>query len=103
MFTRKVYTRCEVITRVVLSTRAKKQILSVPQHVALKLAAWVEAVETTGLETVRRVPGYHDEPLKGNRRGQRSIRLSLAYRAIYVIRDEQLEFVSVEEVSKHDY
>jgi hypothetical protein len=29
--------------------------------------------------------------------------LSLAYRAIYVIRNEQLEFVSVEEVSKHDY
>jgi len=98
-----VYTKQEVITRVVLSTRARKQILSVPQHVALKLAAWVEAVETAGLETVRKVPGYHDEPLKGSRRGQRSIRLSLAYRAIYTIRNEQLEFVSVEEVSKHDY
>lgn len=29
--------------------------------------------------------------------------LSLAYRAIYVIRNEQMEFVSVEKVSKHDY
>jgi len=69
----------------------------------MKLAAWVESVETTGLESVRQVPGYHDEPLKGNRRGQRSIRLSLAYRAIYIIRNEQMEFVSVEEVNKHDY
>ncbi len=74
-----------------------------PQHVAMKLAGWVEAVETTGLESVRKLSGYHDEPLKGNRKGQRSIRLSLAYRAIYTIRNEQLEFVSVEEVSKHDY
>lgn len=98
-----MYNTKEVINRVVLSPRARKQILSVPPHVALKLAAWVEAVETTGLETVRKVPGFHDEPLKGNRRGQRSIRLSLAYRAIYSIRHEQLEFVSVEEVSKHDY
>lgn len=69
----------------------------------MKLAGWVEAVETTGLESVRKLSGYHDEPLKGNRKGQRSIRLSLAYRAIYTIRNEQLEFVSVEEVSKHDY
>jgi proteic killer suppression protein len=92
-----------MINRVVLSIRARKQLLAVPAHVALKLAAWVESVETTGLESVRRVPGYHDEPLKGNRRGQRSIRLSLAYRAMYVIRNEQMEFVSVEEVSKHDY
>lgn len=75
----------------------------VPAHVALELAAWVEAVETTGLESIRRVSGYHDEPLKGKRRGQRSIRLSLAYRAIYTIRNDQMEFVSVEEVSKHDY
>jgi len=34
---------------------------------------------------------------------RRSVRLSLAYRAMYVIRNEQMEFVSVEEVSKHDY
>ena len=92
-----------VIDRVVLSIQARKQLLVVPAHVALKLAAWVEAVETTGLESVRKVSGYHDEPLKGKRRGQRSIRLSLAYRAIYTIRNDHMEFVSVDEVSKHDY
>jgi proteic killer suppression protein len=52
----------------------------------------------------RRIPGYHDEPLKGARTGQRSVRLSRAYRAIYEIRaDDSIEFVSVEEVNKHDY
>lgn len=49
------------------------------------------------------MPGYHDEPLKGRRAGQRSIRLSRAYRAIYEIRVDDVTFVSVEEVNKHDY
>jgi para-nitrobenzyl esterase len=51
----------------------------------------------------RKVPGYHDEPLKGDRAGQRSIRLSRAYRAIYEIRGGTAKFVSIEEVNKHDY
>jgi len=47
-------------------------------------------------------------PLQGDRTGQRSIRLSRSYRAFYVIRDrpekdQTVEFVSVEEVNKHDY
>jgi proteic killer suppression protein len=49
------------------------------------------------------VAGYHDEPLKGSRAGQRSIRLSRAYRAIYEMKKDTVEFVSVEEVSKHEY
>lgn len=50
------------------------------------------------------MPGFHDEPLVGPRRGTRSIRLSRAYRAIYrVVREREAELVSVEEVNKHDY
>ncbi len=61
-------------------------------------------MEACGLEEVRKIPGYHDEPLRGDRQGQRSIRLSRAYRAIYVVKaDGGIEFVSVEEVSKHEY
>ena len=47
---------------------------------------WVNDVESAGLSEVRKVLGYHDEPLKGNRVGQRSIRLSKSYRAIYINR-----------------
>ena len=61
-----------------------------------KLLAWVGNVEAKGLEEVRKLPGYHDEPLKGQRQGQRSIRLSRAYRAIYVVRGEEVTFVHVE-------
>jgi proteic killer suppression protein len=91
-------------TKVELTRQAQKQLRQVPRHVAVKLQAWVEAVEAQGLEEVRKVPGFHDEPLKGPRQGQRSIRLSRLYRAIYVIRrDGDLELASVEEVHKHEY
>jgi len=50
------------------------------------------------------MPGLHDEPLKEDRQGQRSIRLNRAYRAIYVERDEgEVELVEVIEVNKHEY
>jgi proteic killer suppression protein len=75
-----------------------------PRHIVENLAAWVDDVETRGLEKVRKVPGYHDEPLHGERRGQRSIRLSRSYRGIYVVKGQgAAEFVSIEEVSKHAY
>ena len=92
-----------MVRLVVVSTAAQKQLRKVPHHVAEKLLVWARAVESYGLEEVRRVPGYHDEPLKGQRAGQRSIRLSRAYRAIYVIAQGSVEFVSVEEVHKHEY
>ena len=37
------------------------------------------------------------------RKGQRSIRLNRAYRAFYVVSKSAAEFVSVEEVNKHEY
>ncbi|MCC7440525.1 MAG: hypothetical protein IT285_02765 [Bdellovibrionales bacterium] len=93
-----------MIKRVDLSKLARKQLKKMPRHIVENLAAWIDDVETRGLEEVRKIPGYHDEPLHGDRRGQRSIRLSRAYRAIYVTkRDGTLEFVSVEEVSNHAY
>ena len=93
-----------MIHTVVLSRRARKDLRSAPGHVATKLLYWVGEVETNDVEKTRKQTGFHDEPLKGRRRGHRSIRLSRAYRAIYVIHQNgALEFVSVEEVSKHDY
>lgn len=50
-------------------------------HIRTKLLGWVDDVEERGLEEVRKVPSWHDEPFKGERKGQRSIRLSHSYRA----------------------
>jgi proteic killer suppression protein len=93
-----------MIRRVELSGLARKQLKKTPRHIVENLAAWVDDVETRGLEEARRVPGYHDEPLHGERQGQRSIRLSRSYRAIYSVRSEgEVRFVSIEEVTKHAY
>ena len=92
-----------MIRRVVISSAAKKQLRKVPMHVAKKLMAWVEMVRTKGLQGTKKVPGFHDEPLLGRRKGQRSIRLSRSYRAIYVIENGQIAIAVVKEVSKHDY
>ena len=92
-----------MILRVEITKLAEKQLRKMPQHIKDNLIIWVMAVEQDGLEEVRKVPGYHDEPLKGDRAGQRSIRLSRAYRAIYEIKEDTAKFVLVEEVNKHDY
>jgi toxin HigB-1 len=97
-----VYT-ADVISLVVLSKKAEKDLATVPTHVALKLQDWVEDVEERGIEAVRRIPGYHDEPLKGALRGQRSIRLTKAYRAYYCVVKDAVEFLRVEGVDKHVY
>lgn len=93
-----------VIRSVRLSRRAERDLERVPGHIAYKLRGWIDAIEYEGLETVRRIPGYHDEPLKGAWRGYRSVRLSKAYRAIYRITSDQgLELAYVEEVTRHEY
>ena len=92
-----------MIRLVILSKQAQKQLRKMPVHIIDKLDTWIQTVEKEGLEIVRRIPGYHDESLKGDRHGQRSIRLSRAYRAIYVVRHGEIEFAEIEEVTKHGY
>jgi len=94
-----------VIDIVLLSKRAQKDLKIVPIHIVRKLDGWKD-----GLEEVRKIPGYHDEPLKGERAGQRSIRLSKSFREIYTVRQDAtaertyiVKFVLIEEVTKHDY
>jgi proteic killer suppression protein len=93
-----------MIKKVVLSKRAQKDLIRLPRYISVHLKEWIENVDFYGLEEVRKIPGYHDEPLHGWRSGQRSIRLNRSYRAIYIIcSDNSVKFVSIEEVSKHDY
>lgn len=93
-----------VVKVIQLSARAKKDIIKLPAFIVNKLLAWVDDVQIRGLEKVRKISGYHDEPLKGDRKGQRSIRLNKAYRAIYIIEhDGTIKFVHIIEVNKHEY
>ena len=74
------------IHTVTISETALTQLQKVPVHIAEKLYTWIKQVKLLGLSETRKIMGYHDEPLKGARDGQRSIRLNRAYRAIYVIK-----------------
>lgn len=100
--------QCTIIMKdifnVKLSMRAYKDLKKVPLPIALKLQAWIDDVGHRGLSETRKIPGYHDEPLKGKRKGQRSIRLNIAYRAIYIIdKSGEINFIEVQEVNKHEY
>lgn len=86
-----------------VSDDVKKNLQNIPLPIRKKLFTWVAAVEERGLQEVRKIPGYHDEPLKGNRKGQRSIRLNRQWRAIYRIINKKIEFILIEEVIPHDY
>jgi proteic killer suppression protein len=98
-----------------LDRSVKKAIVKakrVPKEVTAALLAWVAAVELVGLPEVRKIPGYHDEPLKGDRKGERSVRLNKQWRAIYVesapseSKDGQQQIivtVIVTEVTPHAY
>lgn len=74
-----------------------------PKYIAFKLLGWIDAIEHQGLNQIRKIPGYHDEQLKGNRAKQRSIRLNKAYRAIYEIQNNKIKCIEVMEVNKHEY
>lgn len=82
----------------------REKLKRIPKHISLKLIGWARDIEIYGLKKVRLSKGYHDEPLKGKRKGQRSIRLSKGYRAIYIEKnDDQLVIIETLEVHKHDY
>lgn len=90
--------------KVELSKTARKQLTKVPGHIVRKFALWVDLVRFEGLETARAVPGFRDHSLKGEWQGYRAVRLSEAYRAIYMTHsDGTVEAMYVEEVNKHDY
>lgn len=61
-------------------------------------------LETQGLIRTKKIPGYHDKALKGDRKRQRSARLNKAYRVIYTITEKvELEVLQIEEINKHEY
>ncbi len=78
------------IYNVVLSKKLQAGLIKLPKYIIAKLTAWINAIGHDGLGEVRKISGYHDEPLKGDRKGQRSIRLSKAYCAIYIRRKKPL-------------
>lgn len=93
------------IFEVTLSRSLIRELKRVPKHIVVSLQGWIESVKVDGLAQTRKIPGYHDEPIKGKERaGQRSIRLNKAWRAFYRIDESgMLHFIEIIEVNKHEY
>ena len=92
------------IFEVTISKQAEKNLRTLPSHIVFKLQTWIDGVKNEGLREMRKRPGFHDEPLKGKRQGQRSIRLNKGFRAIYTIdTGGVIHFIEIAEVNKHEY
>lgn len=90
--------------KIVITKEATKQLKSIPDHIYRKYLYWIDLLESIGLLEARKYKGFHDEPLRGKRKGQRSVRLSKAYRAIYQeVGSNKYEVIEIIEVNKHDY
>jgi proteic killer suppression protein len=90
--------------KVTWSKSVEKDLARVPEFIRQKFRAWVVAIEHDGMPAVRELKGFHDEPLRGPRSGQRSVRLNRAYRVIYIEeKDGQIRIANVIEVNKHEY
>lgn len=92
-----------MISTVEVAPKVYKALRKLPVYIVIKFQDWVKQVEKYGLQEVRKVKSYHDEPLRGKLKGLRSIRLSKGYRAYYRIVGKQVEVAFVERIDKHEY
>ena len=73
-----------------------------PPQVVKKYELWKDLVFRHGPDKLREFPGFHDEKLKGDRTEQRSSRLSLQYRVIYLV-EKEVVTVKVIDINAHKY
>ncbi|OGQ34799.1 MAG: hypothetical protein A3F16_02060 [Deltaproteobacteria bacterium RIFCSPHIGHO2_12_FULL_43_9] len=91
-------------SKVLTSKNFEKQLKKLPKFINEAVLIWISTVEEIGIRETRKLKGYHDEPLKGSRRGQRSVRLNKAYRLFYTEQDYGLiDLITIDEVNKHGY
>jgi proteic killer suppression protein len=105
MFSKLLYTgTVDKRYEVQLSAFVQKRFRRLPDYIQKAVRTWSTLIEEHGIWAMKRIPGYHDEPLHGDRKGQRSSRLSRGYRVIYEELDSgEIVVISVLEVTKHEY
>ena len=75
---------------------------NLPLNIAKKYELWKNIIFRHGPEKLKEFPGFHDEKLKGERKGQRSSRLSDQYRVIYTVKRD-IVTIFVIEITLHKY
>lgn len=82
--------------------RLSRTLSKLPQEVLKRYEKWKDIVRISGPQGLRAIKGFHDEALKGERRGQRSSRLGQQYRVIYEVSAKEV-LVYVLDLTAHDY
>jgi len=82
--------------------RMPRTLSKLPQEVLKRYEKWKDIVRISGPQGLRAIKGFHDEALRGERRGQRSSRLSQQYRVIYEVSAKEV-LVYVLDLTAHDY
>ena len=80
----------------------QKTCRKLPVQVLKKYELWKDIVFRHGPDKLKDFPGFHDEKLKGDRSGQRSSRLSIQYRVIYVVK-RNIVTIRVLDINPHEY
>ena len=80
----------------------RKTCRKLPVQVLKKYELWKDIVFRHGPDKLKEFPGFHDEKLKGDRSGQRSSRLSIQYRVIYVVK-RNIVTIRVLDINPHEY
>jgi len=87
-----------ILENKIISRQCKK----IPQQVLKKYELWKNLVFRHGPDILKNFSGFHDEALKGERKGERSSRLNLQYRVIYTINITETT-IYVLEITPHQY
>jgi addiction module RelE/StbE family toxin len=88
--------------RVIQHRNLRKKMRKLPKPVREKYLKWVDVIEQSGPEQLKKLTGLHDESLSGQLKGHRSSRLGLQYRVIYQIQSD-LVLVLFIDINAHDY
>lgn len=84
--------------------KSQNNLKKIPKEIIVRLMKWIYTIEEFGFNEARKVKGYHDEPLKGIRQRQRSVRLGIKWRVIYTQSQAgEIHIVMIEEITLHDY
>jgi mRNA-degrading endonuclease RelE of RelBE toxin-antitoxin system len=79
-----------------------KTMAKLPGHIVKKYELWKRLIVLNGPTILKTFPGFQDEALQGERKWQRSSRLSLKYRVIYRLENDEVK-VYVIEITAHKY
>ncbi len=79
-----------------------RKLPKIPVEILKRYEKWKDIVIISGPDGLRQIKGFHDEALKGKWQGFRSSRLSLQYRLIYRIENNQL-YIQIIDINPHDY